>query len=276
MTSEPGAMRAPETRSELEPVKRLGRDIRQAALTLGDEEARFLVDAYYIMQDDRKRAFAQQRTLGESNEPNLVIAWLADQSSTLETQIKSALDIYTKAHLMGSWMREIYGIGPVISAGLLAHLDIEKCPTVGHIWQFAGIAGAGQKPWAKGTKRPFNAQLKTLCWKLGQSFLKFSNQDECIYGHHYREQKAKYIAKNEADGFRERALGRAATVGKSTEAFKHYSVGRLPPGHIDAMARRWAVKLFLAHLHDEWHQRHFGKPAPLPYPIAILGHAHKI
>lgn len=261
---------------DLEPVRRLSRDIRRAALVLGDDEARYLVDAYYIMQDDRKRAFAQQRTLDQSNEPNLVIAWLADQSSTLENQIKSALDIYTKAHEMGSWMREIYGIGPVISAGLLAHIDIEKCPTVGHIWQFAGIAGAGQKPWDKGTKRPFNAQLKTLCWKAGQSFMKFSNQEECTYGHLYREQKAKYIAKNEADGFRERALERAAKVGKSTEAFKAYSIGKLPPAHIDAMARRWAVKLFLAHLHGEWHQRHFGKPAPLPYAIAGLGHIHQI
>jgi hypothetical protein len=263
----------------LEPVQRLSRDIRAAALTLGDAEARFLVDAYYLMQDDRKRAFAQERALEATlpkAEPNAVITWLAAQSSTLENQIKSALDTYTNAHPMGSFMRAVIGIGPVISAGLLAHIDIEKCPTVGHIWQFAGIAADGQKPWEKGAKRPFNAQLKTLCWKLGQSFMKLSNHPECAYGKHYREQKAKYIAKNEAEGYRERALERAPKVGKTTEAYKHYSVGKLPPGHIDAMARRWAVKLFLAHLHAEWHQQHFGKPAPLPYPIAILGHAHKI
>lgn len=260
--------------SVLEPIKRLGRDIRAAALRLGDEEARFLVDAYYMMQDDRKRASAQQRTLAQADEPNLVIGWLTEQSATLENQIRSALDIYTRGHVMGSWMRDIYGIGPVISAGLLAHIDIERCPTVGHIWQYAGIAGSGQRPWEKGGKRPFNARLKTLQWHCGQSFMKFSNAPECLYGHHYREQKAKYIAKNDAGGFAERAAERAPKVGKATEAYKHYSIGRLPPGHLDAMARRWAVKLFLAHLHGEWHQRHFGRPAPLPYPIAMLGHAH--
>jgi hypothetical protein len=63
-------------------------------------------------------------------------------------------------------------------------------------------------------------------------------------------------------------------VGKSTEAFKHYSAGRLPPGQIDARARRYAVKLFLSHLHEVWYKAHFGKAPPLPYPIAILGHAH--
>jgi hypothetical protein len=260
----------------LEPIARLSRDIRQAALTLGDDEARFLVDAYYLMQDDRKRTYAQERTLGNNAEPNQVISWLADQSATLENQIKSALDVYTKAHVMGSWMREVTGIGPVISAGLLAHIDIEKCPTVGHIWQFAGIAGEGQKKWEKGTKRPHNAQLKTLCWKLGQSFMKLSNHPDCIYGQHYRAQKDKYLARNVASDYHERALARASTVGKSTEAYKHYSTGKLPPAHIDAMARRWAVKLFLVALHGEWYQRHFGRPAPLPYPISILGHAHQI
>ena len=293
---------------DLEIVARMSRDIREAAETLGDDEARFLVDAYYIMQDDRKRAFAQGRALDGSAEPNLVIGWLAAQSSTVENQIKSALDRYTNAHVMGSFMRSVYGIGPVISAGLLAHIymgdwcsvchghdeedcakfqkdkkrklpahdwtPVESCPTAGHIFQFAGIAADGQKPWEKGVKRPFNAQLKTLCWKLGQSFLKFSNQDECIYGHHYREQKAKYIARNDTDQYRARAVERAKHVGKTTEAFKHYSIGKLPPGHIDAMARRWAVKRFLADLHIAWYWTVYSRLPPLPYPIAVLGHAH--
>jgi hypothetical protein len=293
----------------LEPIKRLSRDIRQAALTLGDDEARFLVDAYYLIQDDRKRSYAQQRTLDENAEPNQVIQWLAEQSASLEHQIKNALDIYTKAHPMGSWMRGVHGIGPVISAGLLAHIYVGEwcavchahneedcterqkdkktkethtyhpvvaCPTAGHIWQFAGIAGEGQHPWEKGKPRPFNAKLKTLCWKAGQSFMKFSNDPKCVYGRLYREQKAKYIARNEAGGFREAALERATKVGKTTEAYKHYSVGKYPPGHIDAMARRWAVKIFLSHLHIAWYEQTHGEPPPAPFPIAIQGHAHRI
>jgi hypothetical protein len=138
------------------------------------------------------------------------------------------------------------------------------------------LAADGHKPWIKNEKRPFNARLKTLCWKCGQSFMKFSNRPECYYGGLYREQKLKYVAINTAGDYRERALQLAAKVGRDTEAYKHYSIGFLPPAHIDAMARRWAVKLFLAHLHGEWYQREFGKPAPLPYPIAILGHAHEL
>lgn len=262
---------------ELEPIARLTRDIRAAAATLGDDEARYLVDAYYIMQDDRKRAFAQARTLDEGAEPNQVINWLAAQSSALENQIKRALDAYTQAHAMGSWMREIVGIGPVISAGLLAHIDIEKAPTVGHIWQFAGLAGDGQKPWEKGKKRPFNAKLKVLCWKAGQSFMKFSGHEDCYYGCVYRERKAYEVERNERGDLAAQAAAvlERRKIGKDTEAYKHYIAGRLPPAHLDARARRYAVKLFLAHLFEEWYRRHHGAEPPLPYPIAHLGHAHR-
>lgn len=256
----------------IESVHRMTRDIAAAAKSLSDDEARFLVDAYYMMQDDRKRAHNQVRALGEAAEPNSVLQWLAVQSETLESQIKRALDQYTQAHQMGSWMRGIHGIGPVLSAGFLAHIDIEKAPTVGHIWRFAGLDPSVK--WEKGQKRPWNAQLKVLCWKAGQSFMKFSGNEDCYYGQLYRQRKEYEIARNERGENAEVAASLLGKVGKSTEAFKHLSGGKLPPGQIDARARRWAVKQFLADLHGEWYRRHFGKEPPLPYPIAHLGHAH--
>jgi hypothetical protein len=255
-------------------VRRLTRELRNAAAELGDESARYLVDTYYDMQHDRIRAAAQIRQAAKGEPPNAVLDWLSDSFATLEDGIKAALDQYTKAHKMGSFLRTIYGIGPVLSAGLLAHIDIHKAATAGHIWQYAGLAGEGQKPWAKGEKRPFNARLKTLCWKCGQSFMKFSNRPECYYGGLYREQKQKYLDRNARGDYRERALELAKKVGKATETYKSYSVGVLSPGHVDAMARRWAVKRFLADLQGEWYRREFGKEPPAPYPIAILGHAH--
>lgn len=255
-------------------VARMTRDIAAASATLSDDEARFLVDAYYMMQEDRKRASNQLRALGDSAEPNAVIGWLADQSGTLEKQVARALDKYTEAHKMGSWMREITGIGPVLSAGLLAHIDINKAPTVGHIWRYAGLDPT--QKWNKGEKRPWNAQLKTLCWKIGQSFMKFSGHEDCFYGRIYRERKEYEIARNDRGDNAALAATLKEKVGKTTEAFKHLSEGKLPPGQIDARARRYAVKLFLAHMHAEWHRREFGKEPPLPYAIGILGHAHEI
>jgi len=236
----------------VDPIDRLTRDLRVAARQLGDDEARYLVDAYYIMQDDRKRTYSQTVALGEAGEPNDVIGWLNAQSRTLENQIKSALDAYTNAHKMGSWMRSVHGIGPVLSAGLLAHIymgywcancrahgkeqceekqkaaktetheyvKVISCPTVGHIWAFAGIAGDGQAKWEKGQKRPYNAKLKTLCWKIGQSFMKQSGDEACVYGRFWRQRKDREISKNEAGDFEGIAAARVATVGKGTEARK--------------------------------------------------------
>jgi hypothetical protein len=265
---------------ELNTIERIGRDIIKSAETLSDDEARYLVDAYYIMQDDRKRAYNQCRAVEQkadeshSASDNKIIQWLAAQSEILENQIKRALDKYTESHPMGSWMRKIVGIGPVISAGLLAHIDIEKAPTVGHIWRYAGLDPTVK--WEKGQRRPWNATLKTLCWKAGQSFMKFSGRYDCYYGQVYRKRKEFEIERNDRGDNKEVASEIIKKVGKTTEAYKHLMEGKLPPGQIDARARRYAVKLFLSHMHGEWYFRHFGVEAPLPYPIALLGHAHFI
>jgi len=146
--------------------------------------------------------------------------------------------------------------------------------TSGAWWRYAGLDPT--LVWNKGEKRPWNAKLKTLCWKVGQSFMKFHNHPDCFYGHTYAERKLYEITRNDAGGNAAAAAAGALRVGKTTEAYKAYVAGKLPPGQIDARARRYAVKLFLSHLHETWYKAHFGKAPPLPYPIAIMGHAHII
>lgn len=266
---------ATETPSEV-AVHRLTRDLAKAASSLTSEEARFLVDYFYLTQEDRKRATNQERALAETGEPHVLITWLAEQSAVIETQIKRALDIYTDENPLGAWAKSNVGIGPVIAAGLLAHIDINKAPTVGHIWRFAGLDPTVK--WGKGERRPWNAALKTLCWKIGQSFLKLSNKDECFYGKLYRERKDREVMRNESGELEQQAKDMLAAkrFGKDTEAFKHYTAGRLPPAQINQRALRWAVKLFLAHYHEAAYRLVLKREPPKPYPIAILGHAHEI
>lgn len=257
------------------PVARLSRDLRTAAETLSDDEARYLVDAYYQMQQQRIRTAHQARALGDSAEPHDVINWLQEQSGTLEKQIQGALDRYTRAHMLGPWCRSVKGVGPVITAGLLAHIDIERAPTVGHIWSFAGLNP--NATWNKGEKRPWNASLKVLCWKAGESFVKVSGGEKPgHYGLIYRDRKEQETTRNEAGMFAAQA---AATlekkkIGKTTDAYKAYSQGKLPPAHIHARATRYAVKRFLSDLHCVWYWLHYGSLPPAPYIITHGGHAH--
>ena len=263
--------------TELQPIERLTRDLAKAAITLTPDEARYLVDAYYTMQANRIRTAGQIRAMNESGEPHEVIAWLNVQDEILENQIKRALDKWTDAQYMGRWAKAICGIGPVISAGLLAHIDITKAPTAGHIWRYAGLDPTLK--WEKGKKRPFNASLKTLCaFKLGESFVKTQNNEHDIYGKFYVERKKLEQERNEAllfKGQAERILS-DRKIDKKTDAYAWYSKGMLPPAQIHARARRYAVKLFLSHYHGEAYRHHFGTEPPLPYPIAHLGHVHLI
>jgi hypothetical protein len=257
----------------MDMVQRLTRDLTKASATLSPDEARFLVDYYYISQRDRIRAGNQVRALNESGEPHSVIGWLSDQSEILEAQIRRALGAYAAASPVGQWSLSIMGIGPVIAAGLLAHIDIEKAPTVGHIWRFAGLDPTVR--WGRSQKRPWNASLKTLCWKIGESFVKVKNREEDIYGKIYEQRKAFEHAKNDRSEYATQASEILAA--RPTHAQREtYAAGQLPDGHLHARAKRYAVKLFLSHWHSIAYRAHFNAEPPLPYPIAHLGHTHQI
>ena len=261
---------------ELDTITKLSKDLKEASITLSKNEARFLVDSYYSMQDNRIRANNQVRALYESGEPHEVLDWLAENNRVLENQVKRSLDAYSVSNETGRWARSVVGIGPVIAAGLMAHIDITKAPTVGHIWSFAGLDPTQE--WSKGQKRPFCAKLKNLCWKIGESLVKTSANKNDVYGHIYVERKAQEIAKNEAGEFADQAAAKLKKfkIGKTTDAYKAYSEGKLPPAHIHSRAKRYAVKLFLSHFHEMAYLFEYGTKPPLPYPIAIQGHAHKI
>jgi len=259
----------------LESIIRPTRDILQASKDLSGAEIRFLVDQYYQFQKQRMGSSNQIRSIDQGADEgppeHLTLTWLNEQTTMMETQLKRAMDVYVDSLAIGKWLRGVYGIGPVLAAGLCAHIDITKCPTVGHIWRFAGLDPT--MVWAKGQKRPHNATLKTLCWNVGQSFMKFSGRPECLYGDLYRKRKEMENERNDAGGNAVKAADILAA--KPTHAQRAiYAAGKLPPGQIDARARRYAVKQFLSDMHAIWYREHFEQEPPKPYPIAIMGHAH--
>lgn len=314
-----------------ESVLKLDQDLVAAARILSPQEARYLVDTYYQVQDDRKTAANRVRAFEDSGEPHQMIDWYLKNAMILENQVKKALDIYSGEHPIGIWLRSNLGIGPVLSAGLLAYIDITKADTAGAIWSYAGLDP--DKEWLGEVKsralvdevlgkdkkikdehiiqicmrakinnlqrfyklkndkgnynkrevitelsvRPWNAKLKTLCWKAGESFQKVSNRDS-LYGKIYKERRIMEIEKNEKLMFKDQAERALATknYSKDTEAYKAYIVGKLPPAQINERAKRYAVKIFLSHLHHVMYVHHYGVEPPKPFAIGILGHAHMI
>ena len=320
-------------------LDKLTDDMKRAALTLSVAEIRYLVDFYYQMQEFRKRSASQVRQAGtEPDEPAVWTDWVSKNLRRLEREIKNGLDIYSGGKELGQWVKSITGFGPVLSAGLLAHINIRRTPHAGTLWRYAGLdptlewlgaakaldavnkvmgkektvtekhmsvlsqrhnrvtenlkamavivaegkSGKKSKEPLGFTKdhlvkalarRPWNARLKVISWKIGESIVKFQNRPGGeFYGIHYVERKAFEDKMNTDGKLKEQADAGAKRVGRSTEAYKFYKEGLLPPGHIHSRAKRWVVKLFLSHYHHVAHEIEYGKPPERPWIIVHGGH----
>jgi len=263
-------------REELElttPLVRLAKDVRKLSGILSPRKARWLVDTYYQMQDGRIRSKSQLDRQYESAEPNQLIDWVFSTWSKFESALKGALGEFAAQYAVGQWMQAQYGIGPVLSAAMLANFDIQKAQTVGHYWRFAGLDPTCK--WEKGKKRPYNAKLKAIVvYRMGECFVKFQNRDECFYGKLLKAKKATLTQQNEERKFAEFAKGEIARCEankillskmQATERWKYWQDGRLCPQNIHDRARRWTVKLFLSHLHHVMYCDYYGKNPPAPY-----------
>ncbi len=259
---------------QLDDFVQLSADLLAAARVMRGGEARDLVDGYYQVQEMRKSTGNQLRALHQADKPSLpvVLPWLHEYFRMMEKRIKRLLGEFAEADEIGRWSLSVHGIGPVISAGLLSHIDIEQAPTVGHIWSFAGLNP--EQEWKKGEKRPWNARLKTLCWKIGESFVK-QPADKCLGRRLYDDRKEYEQAKNEAGDYADQATAILEKRPNHKQAAS-YAQGRLPDGHIHARCKRRTVKLFLASWHHVAYEARYGEPPPKPYVVEHLGHVDVI
>lgn len=121
-----------------EPFVKLNQDLLSAAKTLTQQEARYFVDRYYQIQEERKRTDNQLRAASEGREPSALLLWDSDHVMKREKAVLAMLSVFAEQSRPGRWLLSIHGIGPVMTAGLLAYIDIAKAPTPSSIWSFAG------------------------------------------------------------------------------------------------------------------------------------------
>lgn len=259
------------------PLDRLRRDVRAIAGDLGREEVSGLVDLYYRLQEHRIALGNQSTALAKAEppRPTALLDHFHAQLATLERQVTSALEVWTDADPSAAWAKSQVGIGPILAAGCCAYIDVEKARTAGAVWGFFG-----QDPtavWERGGRRPWCAEAKVLAWKVGDSFVKSSGREAAFYGRIYQERKKYEVERDERGGNAETARRTLEDRKiKDPETRRVYESGHLPKGRLDLRARRYATKLFLAHLHEVMFEEHFGEPVPKPYPIAHLGHVGRI
>ena len=258
-------------------IERLTRGEVLTAATFGREQAMAIVGLYYWIQKARVAAStkvsAHNRRVDVLSDSALVVR-LKQDLHKIERQAARGLKAYAESQQLGRWAMSNIGIGPVITAGLLAHIDIARAPTAGAIWRFAGLDPTCK--WNRGEKRPYNAALKRLCWLLGDCLKKASSHPWCFYGHLYLRRKEQEVARDlqgvNADLAEQRLdEARKKGYGISPEQKAIWQSGHLQAVGLDRRAMRYAVKIFLSHYHWVGRTLLTGK-APEPWVIAHGGH----
>src|SRR4029077_19936483 len=228
-----------ETRSEL-----LTKIVK--TLALKSHEIGEMVELYYDSQHLRIQHANKERT----EPPSELAEWLDFWTHAGESVISGALKrwiLSDESPPETRWAFDQIGIGPVIAAGLAAHIDIEKAVTISSVWKFAGLAPGSDKK-VKGQKLAYNSRLKTLCWKLSESMVKVSAKDGATYGKLYADFKADEIRRNDEGRYAEAAKRELATKKITEKATKDKLLsGRLTDGHLHSRAKRRTAKIFLAH-----------------------------
>lgn len=148
--------------------------------------------------------------------------------------------------------------------------DMPFADSISALWKFSGYApveGHAEKRIKGGGTLHYNAQLRTMCWRLGSSLLRAKGK----FYEYYNEQKERYVAKYEAAGVKIVPSTQLPKV----DGKKQETDGFISEGHVHNQALRKMIKLFLACLWLTWREN-ANLPVSNPYPIDILGHSHFI
>lgn len=205
--------------------------------------------------------------------------------------------------IVKKWLRRVRGIGPRLSGLLVANIyDIERFASPGKLYAYCGLHvkdGRAVKR-AKGEKANWNAELKTTCWKIGQSFVKAGGPYRALYDRYksriiereetkgnviYTMVKNKWIpvsqvppephderASQPTDEIQENDASQTPSETQTNDASQKAPEWTL--GRINNMAIRYIVKRLLSHLWEVWRELE-GLPIRDPYPIEYLGHQQK-
>lgn len=170
----------------------------------------------------------------------IIEKWFA-RFEELEAEADADLAELVKEIAIVRQMRAVKGVGPTLSAKIVAMIDIGRADTVSALWRYAGYAvidGARERP-VRGEKLHYNSRLKTALYLLAGSFLKANSPYRQIYD----------------------------------DARAHYGANRpdWTDGHRHAAAMRKMIKIFLSHLWVRWRALE-GLPTRAPYAMEYQGH----
>jgi len=154
--------------------------------------------------------------------------------------------------------------------------EAARCPKCQNFFQVMGHGARREKKKVLG----YNPNVKTLCWKIGESFVKQPAEKSGyrkIYDKFRTQIEARIAANNGFCGkvhYASKGKGGHGEEGDGEGGTEEGKKGKVIPcfdAHVFAMSKRATVKIFLSHIYKVW--RGIEKlPVSTPFSFGMLGH----
>ena len=260
-----------------------------------DQSLTHIVDAALAIEKIRVAAEVRQSHLAKRHKHDPETDELLRRINDLEVFVDGRVAHLILTHPAYPWFSLVKGVGGENIAKVVAPIDIEKANTISSLWKFAGWApdkeGKAMRRVKGGGKLEYNSQLRSMCWRLAGSLKRAKGK----FYQYYIQEKDKYTERFENQGYKILAtpqgkwtcLNCGASWNKQREItpccanqqiekkLREEPPGVIWKGHLDAMAVRKMIKMFLACLWLVWREAE-GLPVTAPYSIEKLGHSKLI
>lgn len=234
---------------------------------MNNNQALVISNALYFIQKARVSAQVRKSHLEKNEKKCELTEQILFKSKEFEEWLNAELREFVKKHPAHYWFSKVKGIGNLNIGKVISLVDIEKASMISKLWRFAGF-GCNEDGTAervrKGEKLHFNKTLKSMCWRLGKGLIRAKG----AYYDYYIEQKNRTTKK-----LRDKGIKIVPSNKLPKEKGKHVEKdGYFGLGHVDTMATRKMIKLFLSHLWLVWRKAE-GLEVTKPYVHAIKGHS---
>jgi len=154
--------------------------------------------------------------------------------------------------IWNTFLKDVTGIGEILAAGIIRYFDPEKAKHASSFWRYAGLHVInGKAPMRKkGEKTDYNPNVRTLCWKIADCFIKTKSP----YASMYKKEVERQLNKEYPPGY----------LHKLYPSVYDENDTKLKEWHAKKRARRYIVKKFLADLWAHWRKLK-GLPVTEPY-----------
>jgi rubrerythrin len=250
-----------------------------------------MVDAAVAVEKLRVASEVRQSHLTRQGKQDAETDELHRRLSDLEDYVDGRVTELIRSHPAYPWFSRVKGVGGENIGKVIAPIDIERAKTISALWKFAGFAvedGSAPRRVKGGGKLAYNSQLRSMCWRLANSLKRAKG---CFYEYYIRE-KEKYQERFLSQGLkilatpsgrwvcancgaswaRQRDISSCCDSPQIEKKLRQEPPGVIWLGHLDAMAVRKAIKLFLACLWLVWREAE-GLPVTKPYAIEKQGHS---